>query len=97
MIIISTMSEVKVSTIVLFDRSNYPSWKSHVLLKFMIKGLLDLITINPAKSSAKFDLIKDMEARILILDHVHPLMDHLVHDKLTAYLMWTKLEQMFSK
>ncbi|KAJ1676274.1 hypothetical protein EV182_008522, partial [Spiromyces aspiralis] len=63
----------------------------------MIKGLLDLITIDPAKSSAKFDLIKDAEARILILDHVHPSMDHLVRDESTAYSMWTKLEQMFSK
>ncbi|KAJ1669012.1 hypothetical protein EV182_008955, partial [Spiromyces aspiralis] len=91
------MSEVKVSMVVLFDGSNYPLWKSHVLLKFMIKGLLDLITIDPAKSLTKFDLIKDVEARILILDHVHPSMDHLVHDESTAYSMWTKLEQIFSK
>jgi hypothetical protein len=86
------MSETKTTQLVLFDGTNYKSWRSRMILKLSIKGLYDVVMTEDTK-----DFQKDMEARIMLLDNVKSSKDHLIRDELSAYDMWKKLDAMFNK
>ena len=88
----SKMSETKLAQVILFDGTNYASWRPRMILKFIVKDLMDAVMMEDYK-----DLTKDAEARILILEHIQMSHDHLVYDKLSAYDMWIKLDAQFNK
>ncbi|KAJ1677941.1 hypothetical protein EV182_005124, partial [Spiromyces aspiralis] len=86
------MSDVKPTTLVLFDGSNYQSWRPRIILKLKARKLFTITCTED-----KYDEDKDIEAQSLLLEHVHPSHDYLISDEPTARAMWLKLEAQFNK
>ncbi|KAJ1674099.1 hypothetical protein EV182_003969, partial [Spiromyces aspiralis] len=58
------MSDVKLTTLILFDGSNYQSWRPRIILKLKARKLFTITCMED-----KYDEDKDIEAQSLLLEH----------------------------
>jgi hypothetical protein len=85
------MTNSSTKQIFILNSTNYPNWKSCMLLKLEINDLLDAIS-GPKYADRKTDL----KAHSIILESIDPSLDNIVNSEKSAYNMWVKLDQQFN-
>jgi hypothetical protein len=92
------MSDTQVKPLIILDGTNYPSWKTRIMMKLRNKRLLSCIeNIEGDNKSNIIDLDKDSLALEMLLDSIHPSLDHLIEDLSTSKEVWDKLKSHFDK
>lgn len=95
------MTESQTRPLIILDGSNYPSWKTRITMKLHNKKLISCIqddeTTDSKTNIQAVDPNKDSLALELLLDSIHPSLDHLIEDLFTAKQVWDKLKQHYDK
>jgi len=86
------MSDSTIKQLIVLDGSNYSSWKTRMMMKIRNKRLLRCI-----EDKSFIDIDLDGRCMELLLDNIHPDLDHLISDLSTSYQIWNKLSSHFDK